>query len=41
MVVVTPMGKRPRGEFRIGQRDIFLGEVELIPFYIGARQLEY
>ena len=31
----------PRGEFRVGQRDVFLGEVAGTPFYIGARQYEY
>ena len=28
------------GEFRIGQRDVFLGEVEGCEFYIGGRQFE-
>lgn len=31
----------PRGEFRIGQRDIYLGSVADTPFYIGADQFEY
>ena len=31
----------PRGEFRVGQRDVFLGWVEGTPFYIGADQFEY
>ena len=31
----------PRGEFRIGQRDVFLGEIGGTPFYIGAQQFEY
>lgn len=31
----------PQGEFRIGQRDVFLGEVAGTPFYIGAQQFEY
>ena len=31
----------PRGEFRVGQRDVFLGEVAGTPFYIGAQQFEY
>jgi uncharacterized protein len=30
----------PRGEFRIGARDVFLGEIEGTPFYIGALQYE-
>ncbi len=29
------------GEFRIGERDIKLGEVGGVPFYIGGRQYEY
>jgi uncharacterized protein (DUF779 family) len=31
----------PRGDFRIGQRDVFLGEIAKTPFYIGAQQYEY
>jgi uncharacterized protein (DUF779 family) len=31
----------PRGEFRIGQRDVLLGVVADCPFYIGAAQFEY
>ena len=31
----------PRGDFRIGQRDVYLGEVAGVPFYIGAQQFEY
>jgi uncharacterized protein (DUF779 family) len=31
----------PRGEFRIGQRDVFLGEIAGTPFFIGAEQFEY
>ena len=31
----------PRGEFRIGQRDVLLGRIEDTPFYIGAAQFEY
>jgi uncharacterized protein len=31
----------PRGEFRIGERDVFLGTVAGVPFYIGAQQFEY
>jgi uncharacterized protein (DUF779 family) len=31
----------PQGEFRIGQRDVFLGEIEECPFYMGGDQFEY
>ncbi len=31
----------PRGEFRVGARDVFLGEIEGTPFYMGADQFEY
>lgn len=31
----------PRGEFRIGQRDVYLGTIANTPFYIGAEQFEY
>ena len=31
----------PRGEFRIGQRDVYLGDVEGQPFYIGGNQFAY
>jgi uncharacterized protein len=31
----------PRGEFKVGQRDVFLGEIGGTPFYIGAQQFEY
>jgi hypothetical protein len=31
----------PRGDFRVGQRDVFLGEIAGTPFYIGAQQFEY
>ncbi len=31
----------PSGEFRIGERDVFLGTVAGVPFYIGAQQYEY
>ena len=31
----------PLGEFRIGSRDVLLGEIEGCPFYIGADQFEY
>jgi uncharacterized protein len=30
----------PRGEFRIGSRDVLLGEIGGTPFYIGAEQFE-
>jgi uncharacterized protein (DUF779 family) len=31
----------PRGEFRVGQRDVYLGEIAGAPFYIGGEQYEY
>ena len=31
----------PKSDFRIGQRDVFLGRIEGVPFYIGAAQFEY
>ena len=31
----------PAREFRVGQRDVYLGEVAGCPFYIGAAQFEY
>jgi uncharacterized protein len=31
----------PRNEFRIGQRDVFLGSIAGVPFYIGGDQYEY
>ena len=31
----------PRGDFRIGQRDVYLGTIADVPFYIGAQQFEY
>jgi uncharacterized protein (DUF779 family) len=31
----------PLGEFRIGQRDVLLGEIEGCPFYMGGDQFEY
>lgn len=31
----------PRGEFRIGQRDVYLGQIAGTPFYIGSQQFEY
>lgn len=30
----------PRSEFRVGQRDALLGDLEGTPFYIGAQQFE-
>ena len=31
----------PRGEFRVGDHDVLLGELSGQPFYIGAAQYEY
>lgn len=31
----------PRSEFRIGQRDVYLGSIAGVPFYIGGEQYEY
>ena len=31
----------PRGEFTIGQRDVYLGTIAGTPFYIGGEQYEY
>jgi hypothetical protein len=31
----------PRGDFRIGQRDVYLGAIAGTPFYIGSQQFEY
>ena len=31
----------PRGDFRVGAQDIFLGRIGDTPFYIGANQFEY
>ena len=31
----------PRGEFRIGERDVYLGAVAGTPFYIGDQQFAY
>jgi uncharacterized protein (DUF779 family) len=31
----------PQGEFRIGQRDVYMGEIEGCPFYMGGDQFEY
>ena len=30
----------PRGEFRLGERDVLLGELQGTPFYIGGQQYE-
>jgi uncharacterized protein (DUF779 family) len=30
----------PRGEFRLGERDVLLGELEGTPFYIGGQQYQ-
>ena len=30
----------PRDEFRVGQRDVLLGELQGTPFYIGGQQYE-
>ncbi len=31
----------PRGEFRVGAQDVYLGEIGGQPFYIGKAQFEY
>jgi len=31
----------PRDEFRLSDRDVYLGEVAGTPFYMGANQFEY
>lgn len=31
----------PRGEFKLGQRDVYLGSIANTPFYIGGEQYEY
>ena len=31
----------PRGEFKLGQRDVYLGAIANTPFYIGGEQYEY
>jgi uncharacterized protein (DUF779 family) len=31
----------PRSDFKIGQRDVLLGTIEGVPFYMGAAQFEY
>jgi uncharacterized protein (DUF779 family) len=31
----------PRGEFRVGERDVYLGEIAGCPLYISGSQFEY
>ena len=31
----------PRGEFRVGAQDVYLGEIGGQPFYMGAAQFDY
>ncbi len=31
----------PLGDFKVGQRDVLLGVLGDVPFYIGAQQFEY
>lgn len=31
----------PRGEFRLGRSDVWLGEIEETPFYMSKSQFEY
>ena len=31
----------PKGEFQVGQRDVYLGEIAGCPFYISGPQFEY
>ena len=31
----------PAREFRVGDRDVYLGEIEDTPFYMGGAQFEY
>jgi uncharacterized protein (DUF779 family) len=31
----------PRDDFRVGDREVFLGDVESTPFYMGPEQYEY
>lgn len=31
----------PRSDFRIGDRDVYLGTIADVPFYIGHQQFEY
>jgi uncharacterized protein len=31
----------PKGDFRVGPQDVYLGDIGGCPFYIGAAQFEY
>lgn len=31
----------PKGEFKVGERDVYLGEIAGCPFYISGPQFEY
>ena len=31
----------PKGDFRVGPQDVYLGDIGGSPFYIGAAQFEY
>ena len=31
----------PRSDFKVGASDVYLGEIEHCPFYMGAAQFEY
>jgi uncharacterized protein (DUF779 family) len=31
----------PEGDFTLGDTDVYLGEIDGVPFYIGADQFEY
>ena len=31
----------PRGDFRVGAQDVYLGEIGGQPFYMGAAQFDY
>jgi uncharacterized protein len=31
----------PKGDFRVGPHDVFLGEIADSPFYIGAARFDY
>jgi uncharacterized protein (DUF779 family) len=31
----------PRGDFRIGERDVYLGAIAGVPFFMGGDQFEY
>jgi uncharacterized protein (DUF779 family) len=31
----------PRGEFRVGAQDVYLGDIAGAPFYMGAAQFDY